>query len=113
MARLYKKKYTDSDINLIQSYIVRLALLHRVSFYIEVWDSTNPDADGTSYDISIKSIAEGINLAEKYYDAGYKVVELHARDSSGDITVIYHVERNRWGILFDTFDMAKRVMGGV
>ena len=113
MARLYKKKYTDFDINIIQSYIVRLALLYKIQFYIEVWDSTDCDADGTSYYVSIKNIAEGIRLAERYYDAGYRVVELHARDSSGDITVIYHIERNRWGILFDTLDMAKRTMGGV
>lgn len=103
MAKLYKSKYTSEDLAMIMNYVNA----NGVELLIEVW--VDGSDDGDVYPISA-NVPQGINLTDKYYDSinsRQKCAELLVRDRAGEITCIYHVERNCSGLTYEILEYAK------
>lgn len=102
--KLYKRKFTEEDLSLVENYMRRNAN----DIFIEVWQ--NGIEDGDVYVIKASSLNNAIHQASKYYDsvnAKQKVVELIMRDKSGDYIPIYHIERNREGLTNEVIKYAE------
>lgn len=102
--KLYKRKFTEEDLSLVESYMRKNAN----SLFIEMWwDNLE---DGKVYEIKADSLKSAIHLASKYYDSvnlNHKVAELIMRDNSGDYVPIYHIEKNREGLTFEIIKYAE------
>lgn len=102
--KLYKRKFTEEDLSLVENYMRRNAN----DIFIEVWQ--NGIEDGDVYVIKASSLNNAIHQASKYYDsvnAKQKVAELIMRDNSGDYVPIYHIEKNREGLTFEIIKYAE------
>lgn len=102
--KLYKRKFTEEDLSLVESYMHKNAN----SLFIEMWwDNLE---DGKVYEIKADSLKSAIHLASKYYDSvnsNQKVAELIMRDNSGYYVPIYYIEKNREGLTFEIIKYAE------
>ena len=105
MAKLYKNKFSKEDLLLLNWYIQTLD----AELLMEFW--VNGSDDGDVYHINKgTSIEVAIHQMLKMYDIiGYKkkVAELLMREPDGELSVIYHTEKNRDGIFYETLKYAK------
>lgn len=102
--KLYKRKYTSDDIKVVESYIRSNA----TELFIEVWEDNSED--GIVHSIKVNGLSQAIRITSKFYDnlnARNKVVELIMRDKDSELTMIYHIERNREGLSYEIINYAR------
>lgn len=106
--KLYKRKFTNEDIMLVQNYIAK----NSSRLLVEIWQDDSDDGD--VFDIKPQSLAHAITLTDKYYDsinANKKVAELLCQEKNGEYTCVYHTERNRSGLTFEILNYARKFAG--
>ena len=102
--KLYKNKFGREDLLLLNWYIQTLG----AELLMEIWVNGSDDGDvyhinkGTFIELAILKIYDIIGYKNKK-----KVAELLMREPNGELSVIYHTEKNRDGISYETLKYAK------